>query len=45
MNTFIIVLDLTISIMTYPVLIGTLLDHDRKEVQVKIAQIMENTKG
>ena len=45
MNHFIIVLNLTISIMMYLILIGTLLDHGGKEAQVKIAQTIEDNKG
>ena len=45
MNAFIVILNLTISIMVKPILISTLLDYDEKDVQVKIAQTMEDNKG
>ena len=45
MNAFIVILNLTISIMVKPILISILLDYDEKDVQVKIAQTMEDNKG
>ena len=45
MNAFIVILNLTLSIMVKPILISTMLDYDEKDVQVKNAQTMEDNKG